>query len=152
MQSQSWSYDCTFMQSQSPPGPILFPPFQELDGRDLLKERTGDVSKAQCVEGCVWERENFKVPTWSWISPSAPVPSNSHPMLKVYWLLVFSFFFKPQIRRKTNLFQKGGRTLMSPASSSTFAEVSVAFSLPSGVSSELSYFHFPFHASPNLMW
>jgi len=41
---------------------------------------------------------------------------------------------------------------MSPASSSTFPEVSVPFSLPSGVSSELSYFHFPFHASPNLMW
>lgn len=79
------------MQSQSPPGPILFPPFQELDGRDLLKERTGDVSKAQCVEGCVWERENFKVPNWSWISPSAPVPSNSPPYAK--GLLATGFFF-----------------------------------------------------------
>lgn len=146
------------MQSQSPPGPILFPLFQELDGRDLLKERTGDVSKAQCVEGCVccvcvYERERilkYPIGVESLLLPLSPL--TPHPMLKVYWLLVFSFFFKPQIRRKTNLFQKGGRTLMSPASSSTFPEVSVPFSLPSGVSSELSYFHFPFHASPNLMW
>ena len=84
------------MQSQSPAGPILFPPFQELDGRDLLKERTEDVSKAQCVEGCVccvcvYERENFKVPNWSWISPSAPVPSNFPPYAK--GLLATGFFF-----------------------------------------------------------
>lgn len=45
-------------------------------------------------ELCVWKRENFKVPNWSWISPSAPVPSNSPPYAKGLPATGFFFFLK----------------------------------------------------------
>ena len=72
---------------------------QELDAQ---KERTRDVSKAECVEGyvsCVYERERilkYQIGAESLLLPLSPL--TLHPMLKVYQLLVFSFFLKLQIR------------------------------------------------------